>query len=94
MERFSSLIFDLFNPTWVKSIFVSIINRIDTQCRFMILKRRNKMNRVQHEMVNGENNPTPTPPQLVSTSHRESYSAHFPRDRVNQRNDFFHMGDR
>lgn len=29
------------------------------------------------------------PSPVVSTSHRESYSGHFPRDRVNEQNDFF-----
>lgn len=42
----------------------------------------------QNEMVNGENNPLPPSP-VISTSHRESYSSHFPRDRVNEQNDFF-----
>lgn len=54
---------------------------------YNIKREKQDESKWQHEMVNGENNPTFS--SCFKASHRESYSGHFPRDRVNEQNDFF-----
>lgn len=58
----------------------------------MILKRRNKMNRVQHGMVNGENNPTQPPSTCFNFPPRELFRPFSARSREPAKRFFSHGG--